>query len=153
MAILLKKDLRVKPEDEKTNISLPFTVPCQVKSLEIEFSYEPKILEDNDRARLLIEKCIEKDAGEFKAEYPTWESFLPLKNLITVSLDDPEGHRGCAHRQANFQSHSIGESFASPGFYKGKIQQGRWQVVLNIHGVVTEEIACRLCVKAGEGDE
>ena len=148
--ILLEKEFQVFPENEKTNIGFAFDVPENTKSLKITFSYDPKILEDDDRANILIENNIKKDAGEFACEYSDWDEFKPLKNLITVSVDDPDTYRGCAHRQDKDQVHIIREDFASRGFHKGKIQGGKWQVVLNLHGIVTEVVNCRLMVEAGD---
>ena len=148
--LLLSEDFKVFYKDEKTNISFPFTVPEDTESLKITFSYDPKVLEDDERARLLIENNIKKDAGEYADQYPDWREFLPLKNLITVSIDDTRGYRGCAHRQDKDQIHIIREDFASRGFHKGRPQAGQWKVVLNLHGIVTEEINCKLKVEAGD---
>lgn len=151
--ILLEESFTVLPKDEKTNITFPFEVNQGTKALKFTFSYSPKRLDDMDRAKLLIENCIKKDANEYAGEYPSWESFLPLKNLITLSVDDSLSYRGCAHRQAEYMEHIISESFASPGFNKGEIKSGTWKAVLNVHGVVTEKIDCILKVEAGEFNE
>ncbi len=148
--ILVSEEFAVFPKDEKTNITFPFIIDKDTKALKISFGYEPKELTDNIRARTLIENNIKKDAGDYADEYPSWEEFLPLKNLITVSVDDPESYRGCAHRQEKYMEHIIREDFASLGFNKGEIKQGQWKVVLNIHGVVTEKIDCVLKVEAGD---
>ena len=148
--VLLQKEFQVFPENEKTNIGFPFSVAEDIESLKITFSYDPKILEDDERANMLIEENIRKDAGEFAHEYSDWDEFKPLKNLITVSVDDPVTYRGCAHRQDKDQVHIIREDFASRGFHKGRIQKGQWQIVLNLHGIVTEVINCKLKVEAGD---
>ena len=148
--ILLEKELQVFYKDEKTNISFPFDVTEGAEALKITFSYDPKVLEDDDRAKILVENNIKKDAGDFADEYPSWEEFTPLKNLITVSVDDPDTYRGCAHRQDKDQVHIIREYFASRGFHKGAIQKGQWKVVLNLHGMVTQEVNCSLKVEAGD---
>ena len=148
--VLLSKEFQVFPDDEKTNISFPFEINEDVKSLKITFSYDPKILEDDERADMLIENNIKKDAGEFAHEYTDWDEFKPLKNLITVSVDDTKGYRGCAHRQDKDQIHIIREDFASRGFHKGKPEKGQWKVVLNLHGIVTETVNCKLKVEAGD---
>lgn len=148
--LLLSEEFQVTPENEKTNISFPFTVPEGTASLKITFSYDPKVLEDDERARMLIENNIKKDAGEYADEYPDWREFLPLKNLITVSLDDTKGYRGCAHRQDKDQIHIIREDYASRGFHKGRPEAGQWKAVLNLHGIVTERVNCRLKVEAGD---
>ena len=148
--ILIEKEFQVFYKDEKTNISFPFDINEDVEGLKITFSYDPKILEDDERANMLIENNIKKDAGEFAHEYSDWDEFKPLKNLITVSVDDPDTYRGCAHRQDKDQVHIIREDFSSRGFHKGKIQKGQWKVVLNLHGIVTESINCKLKVEAGD---
>ena len=148
--ILLEKDFQVFYKDEKTNISFPFDVTEDTESLKITFSYSPKLLEDDERANMLIENNIKKDAGDFAHEYTNRDEYKPLKNLITVSVDDPDTYRGCAHRQDKDQVHIIREDFASRGFHKGKIQKGQWKVVLNLHGIVTEKVNCRLWVEAGD---
>ena len=148
--ILLQKEFQVFPENEKTNIAFAFDVAEGTESLKITFSYDPKVLEDDERANILIENNIKKDAGEFAHKYADRDEFKPLKNLITVSVDDPDTYRGCAHRQDKDQIHIIREDFASRGFHKGKIQNGQWKVVLNLHGIVTEVINCKLKVEAGD---
>ena len=148
--LLLKEEFHVAYENEKTNIGFPFTVPEGTQSLKITFSYDPKILEDDERANLLIENNIKKDADDFAGEYTNWDQYKPLKNLITVSVDDPDSYRGCAHRQDKDQVHIIREDFASRGFRKGRPEAGQWKVVLNLHGIVTEKVNCRLEVEAGD---
>lgn len=148
--ILLQKEFQVFPENEKTNIDFAFDVCEDSKSLKITFSYAPKILEDDNRANILIENNIKKDAGKFAHEYSDWNEFKPLKNLITVSVDDPDTYRGCAHRQDKDQVHIIREDFASRGFHKGAIQKGQWKVGLHLHGIVTEKVNCSLMVEAGD---
>ena len=58
--ILLQKEFKVYYKDEKTNISFPFVVDEDAESLKITFSYSPKLLEDDERANMLIENNIKK---------------------------------------------------------------------------------------------
>ena len=151
--LLFEKEFQVFCSDEKKNISFPFEVPEGTEKVKVTFGYGPKTLGECERAKMLIENNIKKDADAFADQYPSWQEYLPLKNLITVSVDDPEGYRGCAHRQAEYMEHIISEDFASPGFNKGRVQGGQWKVVLNLHGIVTEKVDCRLKVEAGDFDE
>ena len=122
---------KVLPEQDKTNIPLEFTVPEGIEKLMIDYEYSPKKLEDEEKAEKLLAKSIEKYLGdEYKAEP---QDFMPVKNLITLSLDDNGEYRGAAHRQADKQHHEISKEYASPGFIKGEIHSGKWQVVLNVH--------------------
>lgn len=128
---IFEKTGRITPEQDKTNISLEFNVPGGIEKLIIDYEYSPKILENEEKAEELLAKSIEKYLGdEYKAEP---RDFMPVKNLITLSLDDNGKYRGAAHRQADKQRHEISKDFASVGFMKGEIHSGKWQIVLNVH--------------------
>lgn len=150
MKTLLETQVRVTPAQEKTNIVLSFSVPDGAKLLKISYSYAPKEL-SGAAGQMRAEECLLRDAGAFRAEYPSAGHYLPLKNLITLSLDDPNGYRGAAHRQAPQQVHILRETEASPGFYMGLIPCGEWKLVLNVHALVTEYCDCTVKIEVGEG--
>lgn len=126
--ILLKKTGIVTPKKDKTNLFFDFDVPNGIKKIMIDYNYSPKTVENKAEALALIEKKM-KQYGAGGAT----EDYLPVKNLITLSLNDENGYRGAAHRQADVQHHEISESFADAGFIKGKIGGGTWQIALNVH--------------------
>ena len=128
---LLEKQGRVTPKDDKTNIFLDFNVPNGVEKLIIDYSYSPKTVENRAEAVKLISEGLEKYLGKDNNENPL--DYLPVKNLITLSLDSNGNYRGAAHRQDDVQHHEISKDFASNGFLKGKIESGVWRVVLNVH--------------------
>ena len=129
--VIFEKAGKVLPEQDKTNIPLEFTVPEGIEKLIIDYEYSPKTWEDRGKAEKLLAESIEKYLGdEYRAEP---QDFMPVKNLITLSLDDNGEYRGAAHRQADKQHHEISKEFASSGFIKGEIHSGKWQVVLNVH--------------------
>ena len=150
MKVLLKKRITVTPENEKTNIFLPFTVEDSFTRLEIDYSYSPKDLEDEEKNRVLIKENLIRDGWEEIAEKGDFREFMPLKNLITLSLDSPKGYIGAAHRQAAIQHHEISEDFSSVGFDRVKIIKGGWVLALNLHAVVTDECNCEIEVRGYE---
>lgn len=145
--ILKEAQIKLTPEDEKTTHFISFSVPVGVGKLCITYAYFPKILEDKKKSIELIKENIIRDAGENFSDYTDYEEFMPLKNLVTLYLRSPEGFRGAAHRQADSQYHEISEEFASPGFIKGKIIQGEWQLCLNVHALVTDFCICNVEVE------
>ncbi len=149
--ILKETETYLRPDDERSNRYIPFTVPEGIKKLFITYSYSPKILENKEKSYELIRENILRDAPEDMDRYTDYEEFMPLKNLVTLSLDSPEGFRGAAHRHDETQFHEIGESFASPGFLKSKIIAGEWRLSLNIHAVVTDICTCRIKIE-GEAE-
>lgn len=152
MKIIKETEIILRPEDEKSHRFIPFTIDGDCKKLYITYSYSPKELTDKERAYTLIEENLLRDAGDDAGEYEDYEKFMPLKNLVTLSLSSPSSYRGAAHRQPNEQYHEIGEDFASPGFIKGEIEKGQWCLSLDAHAVVTDKVICRIRIEA-EGDE
>ena len=149
--LLKETETTLYPDDEKGNRYIPFTVPEGVKKLFITYSYSPKNLEDKEKSYRLIKENILRDAPEDMDRYKDYEEFLPLKNLVTLSLDSPEGFRGAAHRQDDSQHHEIGEDLTSPGFIKGEITAGQWSLCLNVHALVTDICTCRIKIE-GEAE-
>ena len=134
--ILLEKKGVITPDMDKTNIAFNFDVPDGVSALNMDFSYSPKTLDDESAAVRLISSALEQYLGTDHGKDP--RDFLPVKNLITVSVDDPLGYRGAAHRQPNEQHIVIGGAETSPGFTKGAVSSGTWRVVLNVHCCVCD---------------
>lgn len=149
--ILLDIKQTVGPEQSKKNIEHSFFLPAVAEALEINFSYEPKELTDKGKARAYIQEGMEKYAPKPYGEgYGSWEAYLPLVNLLTLSLDSPEGYVGCAHRHTPAQQHRISEQGSAPGFLSCRISAGEWKAVVNVHAVVTDFCTYRLVVSAQE---
>lgn len=144
---ILEKNGVITPEMDKTNIEFEFDVPTGVSSFGIDFSYSPKTLENEDEALRLVSAALEKYFGRDNGKEP--RDFLPVNNLITISLDDPAGYRGAAHRQPNEQHIVIDEKNSSPGFSNRKVPAGKWRVMLNIHCCVCN-VNYNLKISGGE---
>ena len=154
MKIIFEKEIILHPENSKTNIYLPFIVETSFDRMEIHFSYAPKKLDDEALSLKYIDSGMEKYApGAYRSGYQNSEEFLPVLNLVTLSLDSPEGYLGCAHRHNPEQIHIISEEFSSPGFAHQKPVNGIWQAVVNVHAVVTETCTCRLKIFKADGSE
>ncbi len=57
-------------------------------------------------------------------------------NLITLTLLDPQGFRGSAHRHVAVLEAILQEDAASPGFVAGPILPGEWLVLLDTHMIL-----------------
>lgn len=121
---------KITTDNNKTNLIHRFDVPENIKSLTIKYSYSPKTVENREKAVSLVRDCFEK-YDETLIGKPA--DYLPIKNLITLSVDENGIYRGAAHRQANEQTHIISKDFASAGFTKGEIKSGEWDIMLNVH--------------------
>ena len=114
--VLLNKTGKITLADNKTNIVLPFEIKDDFKSLKINFEYSPKTLEDKAKEIKIAEDCLEK-YGE--VQEGNIENYLPIKNLVTVSLDSSREYL----------------AFSSAGFFKTDIAKGEWKITLNVHSV------------------
>lgn len=146
--MLLAVQGTVTPISSKSHISYCFTVPAGLEGVQIHFSYEPKELHDMEKSKSLITDSLGKymlpDATSLAKQ--CWETYLPLKNLLTVSVDDPACHRGSAHRHDPVQEHIISHTKASPGFMKGDMIPELWTITISLHAVVTKECCYQLQV-------
>ncbi|MGG1657836.1 hypothetical protein [Brevibacillus sp. NRS-1366] len=142
------------PICSKTHLAFRFHLPQPSDELHIQFSYVPKRLEDPVTAEREIKTALHRDATEKQQQalIERWEEFFPLQNLITVSIDDPEGFRGSAHRHDPVQLHKLSETEASPGFTAGELPKGIWTVTLSVHCIVTPDCHYELKVWEGEGE-
>lgn len=151
MSILILTEGNLTPFCSRTQITYTFDMVKQSRRLNIDFSYQPKTLEDREKSRELITNCLMEFApedGEKMAE--NWEKYRPVCNLLTISADDSMGFRGCAHRHPQKQHLFIGDDSASPGFIPGEITRGLWKVTVSVHAIVTENCHYKLCVWEGD---
>lgn len=126
---LLSVESKITPLQDKTNINHAFTVPEGIKSIRVEYEYSPKIVEDRE----LAGNAIVDGLRRYKLEVVDVNSFLPVKNLITLSFDEAGEYRGACHRQPNRQTIIIAPSDSTPGIFNRPIKSGVWQAVLNVH--------------------
>lgn len=145
--IIFEKQGVIAPDKDKTNIPFEFEVPAGVSALCIDYSYSPKNQEDVQAAERLVAGALEKYLGRGHGKDP--RDFLPVSNLITLSVDSPSGYRGAAHRQSANQHIELSAGSASPGFVKGEPESGRWRVVLNVHCCACE-VSFDLKISGGE---
>lgn len=87
MSLIFEETKTLTPNDTKTNVPLQFYVAEELEKMKIEFSYSPKNLDDEEKAHKYIDDGFEKYAPEpYRKGYKPWYEYLPVKNLLTVSL-------------------------------------------------------------------
>jgi hypothetical protein len=145
---LLLAEGKVTPSCSKSHLIYVVHLNRTCRKLHVEFSYEPKKLEDRGKAKTLIQEGIQRymAAEDREAYTKKWESFHPLSNLLTLSFDDENGFRGAAHRHDPVQHLIIDAEAASPGLIAGPIPRGQLRITISLHCVVTEECRYRLHV-------
>ena len=148
--VILDKTIYFNPEDSKSNVRIPFSLKKDYKSLEFFCSYEPKKCEDKEKAKELVLKGIETYIpAEYRKLADSLDNYInTVVNLVTLSLDAPDQYLGCAHRHAPQQHHIISAEFSSPGFFLYSPSAGDWQVLINVHAVVSPVVRYHLQIFA-----
>ncbi|WP_172255817.1 hypothetical protein [Saccharibacillus deserti] len=143
------------PEQSRTHIRIPFELQAGADRMQIRFEYAPKILEDREAALDLLKESYERYILPEQREQAIARAdrHLPLKNLITLSLDDPNGYRGACHRHDPVQELFVSREAASPGLMSGKLEAGTWIAMLSLHCIVTETCDYRLRIRAVAEEE
>jgi hypothetical protein len=151
--IILDVQGQVTPVCSKIHISYKFHLGQPGGKLVISFAYGPKNLEDPEQAKTMIFESIDKytELDQRERLQAKWESFLPLKNLVTISVDDPKRHRGAGHRHDPEQLLFLSKEEASPGLVSGEILTGMWEVMLSLHAIVTDN--CRYTLHICQEEE
>lgn len=139
----------VTPEDSRTHVRIPFAMNQAGGELTIRFEYEPKVLEDRERALIQLEQSFDVYVQPVMKEQAAAQAdkYLPLKNLITLSLDDPYGYRGACHRHDARQQLCLSGQMASPGLVMGSLLPGQWTATLSLHCIVTDTCEYRLQIR------
>ena len=138
--VVLAKKLNLIPSYIYTHIKIPFNVNGDFDTIRISFSYTPKALIDYKMAKPIIVDGLKKYCQNTLLSDKEMLIFMPLNNLITLSLDSPIKHLGAAHRHPNNQTHIISPLQSSRGFIKSKIIKGQWMITLSCNYIATEKV-------------
>ncbi|MFW5780668.1 MAG: hypothetical protein ACOCWI_04380 [Bacillota bacterium] len=136
MTIFTKK-IKLTEKDKYTHMNIPFEVFEEANKLILSFSYFPKFFYDKKKSLQLVREGLARYAPEKTFSDEDLQRFLPIKNLLTVTLDSPKGVVGTAHKQSEEQQHIISENHSSQGFLKQKIIKGKWNITVSSHSIVS----------------
>lgn len=131
---LLSKNGVIIPSQSRTNIRFDFEVPDGVSALRVEYKYTPKLVQGREKSVEMISRAAKK----YGEEINSFDDYLPLSNLVTLSFDDCNGYRGACHRHPNEQSIFISNMNSTPGIINAEVCSGMWSVMLNVHFVGDE---------------
>ncbi|TCL73312.1 hypothetical protein EDC14_1005174 [Hydrogenispora ethanolica] len=152
---LLRAEGILAPSCNQSHIIYELYLEHPLERLGIDFRYDPKTLEDPAAARRMIEAALRRYLPE--EEQPPlladWRRYLPLQNLLTLSLDDAAGFRGCAHRHSPRQRLELSADRAAPGFSAGPIPAGRLRITLSVHALLTASCHYQLLAWEGGADD
>ena len=137
---LFKVQDTINKEDNNTHIVHKFQLDNTYKTLFITFRYLPLFLDNEEKAKDIIFNAIDKyrSGVELEQEKENWREYLKLSNLLTLSFDDTNGFRGCAHRKNNNEVIVISSDKSSTGMISGDIEKGEFKITMSVHALVTD---------------
>lgn len=150
--LLSKSSIVLGKNHRKTNRIFTFISNRNYKKINIYFSFSPGVLENIDESKKEILKTLKFYCDNTKENIHKYDvsSYIPIKNLITISVDHEGNYLGNAHRWDTNQKHIISCEKSSLGFEKCNHTKGLWKINMHIHEIVSEMVSVSLRV---EGDE
>ncbi len=145
---LYRKSYTFYPEDTATDVQFAFDCSEQAEELQIQFSFSPDAEPSEEICRPQIEQAIR----DYHADYDPslqpmdWKRHMPVKNLITLSLDREGVYLGNAHRWNKQQIHRIRTDRAALGFVPPERLAEHWSGMLHLHEVISEKVEAELIV-------
>lgn len=146
---LLEEVYQWRTHDSQTDVSFYFDVAEGVEKIRIRFGYFPGTETDPLICIPPIEQSMNRYYGCFPRALQPMEKehFLPIKNLVTLSLDKDGVYLGNAHRWATRQEHVISCGQASLGFLPPEKMEGKWHGMLHLHEILSERVTGHLIVE------
>jgi hypothetical protein len=145
------KEGRLKRENQKTTYPFAFKVGEGIGEIRLDFGYSPRILKDRSRNYQKIKEAVEEYTKEVtvpRQKTSIFNFFLkrayPLRNLLNLSLYDPEGRFLGRWDWNSERPVRISSAYSSPGFTPTKIISGSWIGEIEVHAIMTEECQYRL---------
>lgn len=136
--ILLERTFVWNPAHSASDVPFDFFCPTSVQELHISFTYAPG--EDDSVACI---RQVEDAIARYYDRYPrelepmTVQQYLPVKNLITLSLEKDGVYLGNGHRWDTAQEHVISADHASFGFSPPQAMHGQWCGMLHLHEIIS----------------
>ena len=126
-------------QDTSSDIVFSFQCPAGVEELVVSFTYSPGEEATREICLPAVQAAVTRYYGGYPQEIEpmTAEQFLPVKNLITLSLAREGVYLGNAHRWAPEQEHVISCRYASGGFCCPVSMAGAWTGMLHLHEVLS----------------
>lgn len=140
-------DLELSAFNTQSNIKLPFIVKDNHSTMTIYFTYLPDKSRDyiaKEQVRQALEKY---SLPEASPEDLKVNNYLPVENLITLSLSKDGQYLGGHHNKSNDQKIVLSEKEASHGFWPVKVEPANWELQLNCHCIASKNVEAKVRIE------
>ncbi|QDP41761.1 CehA/McbA family metallohydrolase [Radiobacillus deserti] len=149
MRTLLETRAELTKASMQSHTTYMFYVPEDVEHIMIDFSFDPPHLQDESKALEIVRETLRYYELEDETRIDEQAlNYLPVKNLLTISIDDPDGFRGARHAHLPKQNVRIGETESSPGMLNRRNPSGLWSITISAHAIVSDICTYTLIVRA-----
>ena len=137
--VLFEQDYCWTPKDAQHDVPFAFTCPDGAQEVRLYFTFSPGRETSEAICRPEVEKALTRyyDCYPHELQPMRAEQFLPVKNLITISLDKDGQYIGNAHRWDTDQTHTPTTETASRGFTPPDRLNGPWGGMLHLHEIIS----------------
>lgn len=143
MEEILRQTLKLSEKNHQTHIKIPFLVTKTYTQLQIQFDYEPQVVAENLASQAILAAL----ATYFPVgEQPPVRTFLPLFNLLTLSLSYQNMYLGCYHHKQAHQLITISHEVSSFGFLAQPVLPGEWEIQLNAHCIQSDSVCAEIVI-------
>lgn len=138
--IVFKQNLILDQTAHQSHIRCEFYLPAGTDKLRIEFGYGP--FDEGDPS--VLTPAFEREGLSIDCLHQGDR----FRNLLTLSLNDPNQFRGAHHYFSQDQVIELSSGQASLGFVAGELPEGNWQVIISCHGIFSKQVEANLQVEA-----
>lgn len=138
--ILFEIQSTISKKSTQSHLKHTFFIPDLTEEVYVDFSFDPsQQMNSNENTRII------EDAFNYYESGPP-KTFEPIRNMLTLSIDDPDGFRGARHYHSPIQHVVVNESNSTPGYLNKKNPSGLWSITVSIHALVTDHCHFNLSV-------
>ncbi|KGX86644.1 CehA/McbA family metallohydrolase [Pontibacillus litoralis] len=142
---LFETTMSLNKSADQSHVMFRFFVPNGMDNIEIEFSFDPVMEEHYENVKEMIEEHVKYYDPNLLNNENAIKKMMPLRNLLTISVDDPIGFRGSCHRWEPISKIVVQDEDSTPGMLNRETKSGMWNIIVNCHSIVTDE--CKVHVK------
>ncbi|HJB24935.1 MAG TPA: hypothetical protein H9946_12420 [Candidatus Jeotgalibaca pullicola] len=151
--IMDEKQLLIERSHNQTNFLFPFHLKEMYRRLIIQFHYGPAYATEEEALPLILTNLKHYIPDDREVNQEKARKFLPLENLITLSLSYNNQYLGARHTKERDLEVFISAEKASLGFPLQAIQAGEWELQLNVHCAASEKIYGSVSILAERMEE
>lgn len=145
---IFELDLKLGEYDTQTNVKIPLGIRNKYSELVIYFTYSPNNSKDDIARRQVEDALIKYDVANYASAKLLASNYLPVDNLITLSLSKNGTYLGAHHNKSNKQEITINNKKASFGFWPVEIEPADWELQLNCHCIASRVVEVNIRIEA-----